>query len=137
MSHKPCKECPFSRTCPSGHLGGAEPTVFIGQAHGPFVLSCHADSEYSQETALEKWDEITPCAGAAMYRANTDRAKLMPDGIYALEGNEELVFKSPEEFLAHHTGLNLEIAREFLEHATPDVLLRLELAKLTEKNFLK
>lgn len=137
MSHKPCKECPFSRECPSGHLGGGRPTTFIGQAHGPFVLSCHSDSEYEQSTAIEKWQELTPCAGAAMYRANTGRDKLMPDAIYKLPENRELVFSSPEEFLVHHADITIEQAREFLKEAPPDFWLSIEIGKLTDKNFLK
>jgi hypothetical protein len=134
--HKPCKACPFARSCPSGHLGGSDPTVYIGQGHGPFVLSCHSDGEYEQSTAIEKWEDLTQCAGAAIYRANTGRAKLMPKAIYSLPANSDLAFSSPAELLAHHTNLDLETAEGFLEVVTPDDLLDVEFKKLREKNFL-
>ena len=137
MSHKPCKDCPFARACPAGQTGGSDPTVYIGQAHGPFVLSCHSDGEYKQETALEKWEELTPCAGAAIYRANTDRAKLMPDAIYALPEDKELVFSSPAELLAHHAGISIETAEDLIKDFPPDWWLRLEVNKLNKKNFLR
>lgn len=137
MSHKPCQQCPFARSCPSGQLGGSTPDVYIGQAHGPFVLSCHSDGEYEQATALEKWQELTPCAGAAIYRANTGRAELMPDAIYSLPADAELVFSSPEELLAHHARGSVETAKAFLEIVTPDDMLMMEIKKLSEKNFLE
>jgi hypothetical protein len=133
---RPCKECPFARACESGKLGGATPTKFVGQAHGPFVLSCHSDGEYDQSTALAKWDTLAPCAGAAIYRANTGRAELMPEAIYSLPEDRETVFSSAAEFLAHHTGLPLAHEELFLKLVPLDRLLALELSQLQEKNFI-
>jgi hypothetical protein len=53
--------------------------------------------------------------------------------LLALRGDPKLVFSSDEEFLAHHTGSTVEEAAEFLRTTPPDVLHRIELARLYEK----
>lgn len=134
----PCAECPFSRkNQPGKDLGGADPTVYVGQAFGPFVLSCHMDSAYEQSTALDKYKELRDCAGMAIYRANCGYDVKMPEAIFKLPVNKELVFSSPAEFLAHHLQIELSVAEHFLTSLPPEHWFKIELGKLTEKNFLK
>jgi len=90
----PCGECPFSRTAQPGGTGGSSPSVYVGQGHGPFWLPCHAHSDFDDPNW--KNDTSKPqCAGAAIYRANIGRARLMPKELHQLPPDTELVFGSP------------------------------------------
>lgn len=133
---KPCSECPFGRKTKAGLLGGADPTVYIGQARGPFVLSCHKDPDYEQSTALEKHAELKGCAGAAIYRANNGLDKLMPKELYSLPENHAAAFSSPAELLAHHSEITLEEAEAFLKALPQEYWLAVEMSKLSKKNFI-
>lgn len=134
---KPCAECPFSRKTTRGALGGAGPTTFIGQVHGPFLLSCHMDPGYEKD---RRSPELLQCAGAATFRANIGVAPLMPKELMSLPADTEHVFATPTEFLAHHIAFPLEtsplpirtaerLASLFLKRVPPAVLLQRELAR--------
>jgi hypothetical protein len=131
MSRKPCAQCPFSRTVTPGALGGADPTVYVGQSVGAFWLPCHMSPGYAKNRADHAAHR--QCAGAAMYRDLNGLSDQMPATLLALRGDPKLVFSSHAEFLAHHTGSTVAEATEFLRTTPPGVLHRIELARLYEK----
>lgn len=95
----PCKQCPFSRRCEPGALGGSSPAVYIGQSQGSFFLPCHLHTDYDDPNW--KVDVTRPqCAGAAIYRANLGVA--YSERLLHLPAGHPDVFASHEEFLAHH-----------------------------------
>ncbi len=122
----PCTECPYSRKTEPGKLGGSMPAVFIGQALGPFLLSCHMDPDYEKNN---RSPALLQCAGAAIFRANIGAAPLLPAALMKLETNIDLVFATPAEFLVHHAGLSMMQAQLYLLRSPPLHLLQIELAK--------
>jgi len=123
----PCSECPFARKSTPGALGdkpGVGPGTFIGQAHGPSFLPCHL--RYDDKPLHSRMD-LPQCAGAAIYRANTDTAKLLPAGLMELPADTELVFATPEEFLAHHGKMPLEDARKLLQIYPVEMLVHAQI----------
>lgn len=123
---KPCQKCPFARQSTPGAMGGSDPMVFIGQAYGPYRLNCHMAEGYEQDPDCMS----AQCAGAAIFRANVDRAKLMPAVLLALPKDTETVFADAAELLAHHSRRSLPMARAFLDIVTPEELMRAELRKV-------
>ena len=126
MARKPCKECPFARATEPGETGGTGPTTYVAQAHGPFLLSCHMDPDYEKDRRSTK---LLQCAGAAIYRANTKRAELMPPALLTLEPDTELVFGGPAELLAHHGEVPVFVAEQFLREHPVDELLAHEVRR--------
>lgn len=104
----PCPDCPFSRTCRPGALGGSSPFVYIGQAHAPFALPCHMHCNFSDPDWKAKAGEVAQCAGAAIYRTHVGVAQWMPPEMPRMPANP-VVFSSPSEFVAHHMRLPLRI----------------------------
>lgn len=123
---KPCEECPFARKTEPGMTGGTGPSVYVGQAMGPFLLSCHMSPGYAEDRRSSR---NLQCAGAATYRANIGVASLMPDFLLKLPADRERVFAEPAELLAHHLGVPIELTRLYLEQHPPSELLGMELAK--------
>jgi hypothetical protein len=124
---KPCKDCPYSKTVIPGALGGSDPEVYIGQGHGPFWLPCHKTCDFTDPN-WKKDTSVQQCAGAAIYRANIDRAFLMPISLQKLE-QSDLAFGSPEELYAHHKQISIEEATDYLRYHTADMLMLLEFQK--------
>jgi hypothetical protein len=109
---KPCSECPFSKRnvlTKEKALGGAKPTVYIGQAMGPFLLPCHMDKNYKDKQT--DYRVASACAGAATFRHNIGVDIYMPAGINILPIDKELVFGSREEFLAHYLEVDIDTIR--------------------------
>jgi hypothetical protein len=131
---KPCKECPFSRAIEPGATGGADPSVYVGQAYGPFWLPCHMDKDYTHATANQKANVLAQCAGAAIFRANVGVEDQMPPWVHQLPADTTLSFASPAELIAHHGKMSLEEAEEFLRAFPPFLLLLIELSKLDERH---
>lgn len=73
--------------------------------------------------------DLLQCAGAATFRANVGIAERMPEALLHLPPDTDLVFETPEEFLAHHGKVSVEVANRFLAEYPPARLLRAELAK--------
>jgi hypothetical protein len=121
---KPCKECPYSKTVTPGALGGSDPEVYVGQGHGPFWLPCHKTCDFSDPNWKQDYS-AQQCAGAAIYRANIERANIMPGSLHKLD-KSDLAFGSPEELYAHHKGISLEEATEHLKNRKPDMLMYIE-----------
>jgi hypothetical protein len=124
---KPCKGCPFRRDTPAGDLGGSPTTTYVGQAHGPFWLPCHNSAGYGPETRRDPTHH--QCAGAAIFRANTGRAELMPPALLHLPADTTEVFGSYAEFVAHHEEMSVEMAKTCLEILPPDRLMVCELSR--------
>lgn len=124
--HKPCRECPFSRSIAPGFTGGADPAVYVGQALGPFLLPCHKDPRFAEERHSP---ELVQCAGAAIYRANIGAADRLPGAMLRCPPDPAAVFTSPAELLAHHRQVALEDAEAELQRTPPGVLLERELAR--------
>ncbi len=130
----PCAACPFRRTTAPGcqtqgvSLGGSPSFTYIGQAHGPFWLPCHSTHNYKDPVARRDPSNLQ-CAGAAIYRANTERDKQLPPSLLHLPKDVNAVFASPVEFLAHHEDIPITKAEEFLTRFTPDLLLKHELSR--------
>lgn len=128
----PCAECPFSRDVEPGGTGGADPTVYVGQAAGPFWLPCHMDPGYGKN----KLDtSMMQCAGAAMFRASLGVAPRMPLQLHALEPTGE-AFESPEELIAHHLQISRAEALKMLEETPVEELLKKEFLKLRPEMIL-
>jgi hypothetical protein len=100
--------------------------VFIGQAFGPFMLSCHMDHDYEKD---RRSPALLQCAGAAIFRANVGVDALLPDALLHLEPDAEAVFETPAELLAHHANIPLEAAQKLLRLFPPRKLLENELGK--------
>lgn len=110
---KPCAGCPFARATPSGKLGGSAPEVYIGQIVAGFWLPCHSDKNYAGK--LSRPNQVSQCAGSAIFRKNIGLDFMMPDHILILRENNR-VFKTLYHFYAHHTGMSLR--RAAIEVAT-------------------
>lgn len=126
---KPCPECPFARATEPDTLGGRDASVYVGQAYGPFWLPCHMAAGYEEN---KRDPELPQCAGAAMHRDLIGVAPSLPDGLHKLEGDPELVFSTPEEFVAHHRKIPLTEARRYLRENPPRKLLMEELVKIAK-----
>lgn len=108
---KPCAECPFRRDIKPGFLGGSPVEAYIGQTILPFLLPCHCAKGYDQK---RKELGVPQCVGTAIFRANLGVAWLMPDSLLKMPPNTHLVFGSMAQFVAHHKGVTLAEAREFI-----------------------
>lgn len=86
---KPCAECPFRRGIKPGFLGGSPVETYIGQSVLPFWLPCHCDENYKHKAS--KIDEVTQCAGTAIFRSNLGVAPLMPDSLLNLPADKESI----------------------------------------------
>lgn len=118
--NKPCPDCPFSRECEPGALGGSTPDVYIGQIHGPFALPCHKHCDFSDPDWKSKSFGVPQCAGAAVFRTHVGVADKMPKEMPILPANS-VVFRDEAEFLAHHTSMQELMAKTLL---TPAVIKR-------------
>jgi hypothetical protein len=123
---KPCRTCPWKKgTTSPGLIGGSEPTTYISQASLPFFLPCHSSKGYAgKETNLESSD-TKQCAGANIFRANIDVAKLMPKGIEQLPQDLENIYNTREEFLAHYYNVSEEVIKTiFTERLYQELLIK-------------
>lgn len=107
----PCKDCPWSRSVRPGALGGSPAETFLGQVVGPFILPCHHDCDFSDPEGKLKVAKVTPCAGAAIFRANLHVSSSLPAVLQRLPPDTSLVFADGAEFLAHHKNISLKAAR--------------------------
>lgn len=114
----PCKQCPFARATPKTYLDtmGDNSERFTGQAIGPFSLPCHMTREFQSWRADP--NGCSACVGAAIYRSNVGYTHL-PGALPLLPPDKETIFASPAELYAHHKGISVEEAEEFLKVKTP------------------
>lgn len=130
---KSCPACPFSRKCQPGALGGATVDRFIGQAVGPFHLTCHKhqpDDNSDWRADGQTVAAIPGCAGAAIFRANVGLDKVLPQALITHEAGDPDIFRSAEEFIAHHLQCTQATAREYLRINRPADMLRAEMARV-------
>jgi hypothetical protein len=127
---KPCPACPFRRTVQPGALGGSPTTKYIGQAFGPFLLPCHKHCDFTDPAwrNVDRLMETAQCAGAASFRTHIGAARYLPKAIMTLPENPD-VFKSPEEFMAHHDQISIHEAERRLKERPPHVLLQEQLVQ--------
>ena len=134
MKKNPCTECPFNKnTKLSRHqaLGGAEPEVYVGQIYGPFWLPCHMDKNYKSKESRP--DEVTQCAGAAIFRANLGLSEIMPDKMLKLEKHHPDVFESVQEFISYYLDVSIQEAEFLHKLFPPSVWMKAEMEKLEVK----
>jgi hypothetical protein len=72
--------------------------------------------------------DLLQCAGAAIFRANIGVDDLMPNFLLKQEVDEELVFSTSAELIAHHGQVPLFVAQVFLFEHPPTELLKRQLA---------
>ena len=123
---KPCAECPFSRAIAPGGTGGADASVYVGQAAGPFFLPCHMDPKYEEN---KRSPELLQCAGAAIFRANIGVDYRLPPALLHLSQDHKFVFSTPAELIAHHREISLHTAEDFMSSHPVDRLLETEFRK--------
>ena len=100
---KPCRECPFRRASAPGYVGSTTPEQFMDTVMQDYSMPCHLTVDYENENWEDDLDLSEQCAGAAIFFANI--CKLSRDKTrMRLSRDTELVFSSPQEFLAHHEG---------------------------------
>lgn len=138
---RPCAECPFRRDVKPKVTTEVQPLRLIGQAAGPFWLPCHMDKGYDGPGSCKGAGEVQQCAGAAIFRANTEiseyderttrekLASLMPPTLHALPADHTAVFSSPIELLAAFRRISIAEATKLLEETTPLSLLQKELGE--------
>ncbi len=132
---KPCSECAFMRDCKPGLLGGSPAEVYIGQACAGFRIPCHCrypEIAPNDPDWKSKAIHAPQCVGYSTFRANLN----MPDkpGIRHAEPSKE-AFDSYAEFYAHHTGITIEAATEYLKACPPELWAFRELSKQEAKAF--
>lgn len=84
----PCADCPWARTALPGWLGGLTADEWLDAARSDARIDCHTRSG-------------AQCAGAAIYRGNICKRPRDPS-VLRLASDPACVFRSPQEFLAHH-----------------------------------
>ncbi len=127
---KPCAACPFSRSIGTDlkSRGNPDPSVYVGQAYGPFWLPCHRAAGFTEDGRCNVAADIPQCAGAAAFRANVGVADLLPPAMLRLPPDHVNVFSDGAELIAHHLQIPLEEARLFLKNHPPEKLMRWQLA---------
>jgi len=132
MKTKPCKDCPFSKRSQPGALGGSPPDVYIGQVNGPFLLPCHKHCDFDDPEwrTPDKQAHTQQCRGAAIFR--THQGIDVPGTLLKLPADED-VFADEAEFLAHHTGVELQTAKAVITPQVIDKLVRRELFDVNAK----
>ncbi len=130
ITRKPCDSCPFARATDiakiggPGRVGGSGPERYLGQAYGPFFLACHTAKGYS---ATNPTMDQVPCAGAAIFRANTGRDKVQPKDMPCADADRDLVFATPAELYACHMKVDSEVAETWLSIVPPLAMMTVEL----------
>lgn len=131
---KPCKGCPFGRINDNEkpNPGGSHPSVYLGQARGPFWLPCHNDRNYDAKDSDPA--VVKQCAGAAIFRANCNTESDNPS-LLKLSEDRELVFSDEAEFFAYYSGMPENDVRRILSRDMLDVFKRIELSKAGVKRY--
>ena len=109
----PCSQCPFRKVSLPGWLGDTTPQEFIETTLADGLMPCHKTVDY--ENPNWKFHMIFPdsdvqhCAGARIFYRN--RFKISRNPLFLMEEAEgrvveveksDKVFKTAEEFIAHH-----------------------------------
>lgn len=96
---QPCNDCPWRRDATIGWLGPYTAEDWIEMLHSETPIACHQTIPKGGG-----WGEDTrQCSGAARMRANVCKTPRNPS-IESEPIDEERVFSSNDEFLAHHNA---------------------------------
>lgn len=130
---KPCRGCPFRKdnNLVGDKPGGSEPSVYIGQAMGPFFLPCHEDKNYNGKETDYK--SVSHCRGAASFRTHIGVAERMPEQL-SQEANKEDVFEDRESFLAHYLKIDKELIEAVVSESIYSDMLQKELLNADVKH---
>ena len=110
-----CGQCPFARSTSKEYLDtrGDNSERFLGQSFINSVLPCHMEDAENNAVV----GQGQQCAGAAKFRANLGVNWLHPS-LGELPVDEVAVFTTAEELLAHHRGISLAEAEDYLKTHT-------------------
>lgn len=108
VQKEPCKQCPFRRKSMPGWLGANSPEEMVNGIMSEVPLPCHSTIDYRKRDWAEKWfaRKIGKlCMGARIFSANCAKKPRPTSLLPVVEQNTELVFTTPQEFVAHHRSL--------------------------------
>lgn len=102
---KPCKQCPFRKQSLPGWLGDASPEQFIATVMNDEEMPCHSTVDYTDKHWRRslRTKKVSYCKGSLIFFSNI--CKLSRDRARPTAEPSEDVFRSPQEFLKHHTSL--------------------------------
>lgn len=128
----PCPECPWSRSCTPGALGGSPPETYIGQVVQAFWLPCHMNANYDgKESDINC---VNDCHGAAIFRSNISDDLISENpSLLRLPPNKELVFENLAEFYAHHKKISLAEAKEYTTYSNVLKMAQQVIAELADR----
>lgn len=95
------------------------------------LLPCHMDSA---EGLADVNGKNRQCAGAAIFRTHIG-AKLPPQ-LPLLPEDKVKVFSNEEELIAHHAGITLDRARQYLQDVGISTMIRAEIMAAEEKGLI-
>lgn len=102
-----CNDCPWRRVAKAGWLGPHSAEEWLVMVHGETPIACH-QTIVANEEGQGDWghEGIRQCRGAAIFRENTAKTPRNPT-VARGPADDEAVFTTNAEFLAHHTGQEL------------------------------
>jgi len=98
-----CAECPLSRACQPGALGGYSAQQYLEVLYGIGDLACHMSKGFNQHD--KGVNTQRSCTGVAIFRRNVGHRRLAGNALAAadaVEPDTKTVFASPIEFAEHH-----------------------------------
>ena len=100
----PCSECPWRRDAEPGWLGPHTPEEWAAMAHADGQIACHLTIPSDTPEDGSDLDEMTACAGAAIFRANVCKSPRSLRGIpeQHLRADRQRVFSWDNEFIEYH-----------------------------------
>lgn len=126
---KPCKECPFRKEGPHGHVGGATPEHYALGVLGDKDMPCHLTIDYTDPDWRAKWQSQEKglfCAGALIQASNICKVSSNPKRP-VLEADKEAVFDDLPQFINAHRGVPLRLWDELANDTIGTMLVRLHL----------
>ena len=120
----PCAQCPYARSTSKEYLDtrGFNGFRFAAQAHMAALLPCHMDDADGIANPAGKNRQ---CAGAAIFRTHID-ACIPTDILPKLPEDKEAIFANEAELIAHHAGISVQQAAEFLERVPLSYMIEQE-----------
>ena len=105
----PCNDCPWRRDAIPGWLGPHTAEEWTQMAHADGQIACHQTIPADTPEDGSDLDQMTACAGAAIFRANIAKSPRPLRGLpeYRLAADRERVFSWDDEFIAYHTDRRL------------------------------
>ena len=126
----PCATCPWRRDATP--IGADAPRRLVHGLISIFVPCSHG-AEYIEPNWRERSVAAlpTPCAGVAVFRANTNRAQFMPAILNTHKAEHVDVFSTPAEFVAHHTDMSVDDAQGMIDARSIASMCAEEMASLS------